>query len=839
MPIDPTPWNPMPRATVTRNRFALHPLVLVLAIVLPGLEVSRTQAAALADNERSSSQTRHYTIAAGSLVNVLNSFAEQAGIFLAGHNDLAAGKRSPGLNGVYNREQALQRLLQGSGLLAQRQGNSGYVLHAVPVEQGALELGATSISAQAPGAISEDSHAYTIGSTSSATGLPLSLRETPQSVTVITRQLMDDQGATSLVDALRRAPGISVQNYDSERWEFSSRGLPITNFQYDGVNTDYDGVYDYGTTSTDMAAYDRVEIIKGATGLMTGAGDPSATVNLIRKRPTPAFKASISGTVGSWDNYRSEGDISGPLSASANVRGRLVAVYQDRSAYMDHYRNSKDIAYGIVEADLTPDTLVSVGIDQQNTRSRGASWTGFPMYYSDGSRTDFSRSFNPATDWSRRDFTNQTLFASVQQQLANDWALKLSYDRKHRQHDTFLASASGGNPDPVSGNGMFMYMGKFKGDQVQDNIDVNLSGPFTLAGREHELIAGFMSMNTRQDIPVYGSVYPPVDGSIFDWRGEFAKPEIPRVGTDDIVQRQTGAYLAARLKPIDDLTLILGARVSDFSGRDDLDYSDPQTTDLRDSYRQSGVVTPYAGLVYDLDDTYSVYASYTSIYQPQMSKDANRQLLDPVQGNSHEAGIKAEYFGGRLNARFALYRIEQDNIAEYVSGVDTESVYRAVQGASTKGFEIELAGELRDGWNLSAGYTYNHTRDAEGDYVYSSVLQTTAPEQVVRVFSTYRLSGAWDRLTVGAGVSWQSEFFGNVLRPDPADSVNFGQPSTITQPGYALVDAMARYRFNEHLSTTLNVKNLFDKTYYTGLGNFGTGFYGEPRTVQLTTRWDF
>ncbi|WP_146242195.1 TonB-dependent receptor domain-containing protein, partial [Pseudomonas jessenii] len=145
-------------------------------------------------------------------------------------------------------------------------------------------------------------------------------------------------------------------------------------------------------------------------------------------------------------------------------------------------------------------------------------------------------------------------------------------------------------------------------------------------------------------------VHPPVDGSIFDWRGEFAKPEIPRVGTDDIVQRQTGAYLAARLKPIDDLTLILGARVSDFSGRDDLDYSDPQTTDLRDSYRQSGVVTPYAGLVYDLDDTYSVYASYASIYQPQMSKDANRQLLDPVQGNSHEAGIKAEYFGGRLNA---------------------------------------------------------------------------------------------------------------------------------------------------------------------------------------------
>jgi outer membrane receptor for ferric coprogen and ferric-rhodotorulic acid len=244
-------------------------------------------------------------------------------------------------------------------------------------------------------------------------------------------------------------------------------------------------------------------------------------------------------------------------------------------------------------------------------------------------------------------------------------------------------------------------------------------------------------------------------------------------------------------------------------------------------------------LVYDLDDTYSLYSSYTSIYQPQMSKDANRQLLDPVQGNSYEAGIKADYFGGRLNARFAVYRIEQDNIAEYVSGVDAESVYRAVQGATTKGFEVELAGELSEGWNISAGYTYNHTRDTHGDYVYGSVLQTTAPEQLVRVFSTYRLPGRWSSLTLGGGVNWQSEFFGNVFQPNPSDSVNFGQDSTITQRSYALLDVMARYRFNEHLSTTLNVKNLFDKTYYTGLGNFGTGFYGEPRSLQLTTRWQF
>jgi outer membrane receptor for ferric coprogen and ferric-rhodotorulic acid len=815
-------------------RFALRPLALATSLLCLGAptlyaaEPTSTQEAA-----------RSYRIAGGALVAVLNSFAEQSGMFIAGHNSLAAGKTSPGLNGSYTPTSGLQRLLQGSGLQALPQGNNGYVLELIPAHSGALELGATTISGQGLGAITEDTHAYTTGVMASATGLPLSMRDTPQSVTVITRQQMDDQGSNSIADTLRRAPGVSVQNYDSERWEFSSRGLPITNFQYDGVNATYDGVYDYGTTSTDMAVYDHLEIIKGSAGLLSGSGDPSATVNLIRKKPTREFKASVTQTFGSWDNYRTEGDISGPLTESGNLRGRFVGVYQDRQSYLDHYQHTKDIGYGILEADLTPDTLLTFGIDQQDTRSRGASWTGFPMFFSDGSRTHFSRSFNPAADWSRRDFQNQTLFASVQQQLANDWSLKVSLDRKRSQHDTLLASASGGNPDPVSGDGMYMFMGKYKGDQLQNTLDVNLSGPFNLFGREHELIMGFMATRSKQDVPVYGSIYPAVGGSIFDWHGEYAKPDIPRSGQNDIVQRQTGAYLATRLKPTDDLSVILGTRVSTFSGTDTTDFYDPTKADNRTTYRQSGVVTPYAGIVYDLNDTWSVYTSYTQIYRPQSSKDADRKLLDPIEGATYEAGLKAAFYDGRLNASFAAFRIEQDNVAEYVSGFESDSVYRPIAGATTKGFEAQLSGEVLDGWNISAGYTYQHTRDANNGYVYSSVLQTTTPQQVVRLFSSYRLPGALEHVTVGGGVNWQSEFFGNVFQPDPNDTVNFGQNARITQDSYYLVDLMARYRFNEHLSTTLNVKNLFDKKYYTGLGNFGTGFYGEPRSLQLATKWDF
>ncbi|MDS9873714.1 TonB-dependent siderophore receptor [Pseudomonas protegens] len=823
---------PSPR----RSRLPFHTLPLCTALLCGA--VPWAHAAADAGQNQPQAERRSYSIGPGPLVTVLNRFAEQSAVFIVGHNDLAAGKQSPGLNGRYSVAEALQLLLANSGLQAQAV-SGGYVLKALPATSGPLQLGTTQISAQGLGSVTEGSQSYTTGASASATGLNLSLRETPQTVTVITRQQMDDQGATSIADTLRRAPGVSVQNYDSERWEFSSRGLPITNFQYDGVNATYDGVYDYGTTSTDMATFDRVEIIKGATGLMTGSGDPSATVNLIRKRPTKAFKASVTGTVGSWDNYRSEGDISGPLTETGNLRGRFVGVYQDRSSYLDHYQNTKDIAYGVLEADLTPDTLLTLGLDQQNTRSRGATWTGFPMYFSNGSRSHFSRSFNPATDWSRRDFNNQTLFTSLEQQLAHDWTLKVSYDRLRRQHDTLLGSASGGNPNPTTGDGMFMYMGKFKGEQIQDNLDINLHGPFSLFGREHELIAGFMLMNAKQDIPVHGSVYPPVGGSIYDWRGEFAKPDIPKIGDNDILQRQTGAYLATRLKPTDDLAVILGTRVSDFKGIDNTRYLDPSSPDARQRYRQTGVVTPYAGLVYDLNDSYSLYTSYTSIYQPQMSKDVDGKILDPVQGDSYEAGIKAEYLDGRVNASFAVFHTEQDNVAQLVDGWGIDAIYRPTKGATTKGFEVEVAGELSEGWNLSAGYSYNHTRDANHDYVYGSVLQSTEPQQVARLFSTYRLPGAWDRLTVGGGVNWQSQFFGKVYQPDPSDTVNGGHDSRITQDGYFLVDAMARYQFSQHLSSTLNVKNLFDKKYYTGIGNFSTGFYGEPRSLQLATRWDF
>ena len=711
-------------------------------------------------------------------------------------------------------------------------------LNAHAAETAALQLGATNISAEGLGATTEDTHAYTTGSMSSATGLPLSIRETPQSVTVITRQQMDDRGVQSVGDALRNTPGVSTQKYDSDRSEFSARGLAITNFQYDGINIPYDGVYgENPNNGDDAASIDRVEIIKGATGLMTGNGDPSATVNLIRKKPTKQFKASISGTVGSWDAYRTLGDISSSLTDSGNVRGRFVGAYSDQNSYLDHYSQKKDLFYGILEADLSDDTLLTFGIDKSSTTPRGTSWTGNPVYFADGGRTDFPRHFNSGADWSRRDFDNITYFASLEHALANDWKFKVSLDQKTTDHDTQLASASGGNPDRASGEGMFLYWGRWEGHRVQNTADVNVSGPFTLGGREHELIAGVMTAHSRQTGSTYDtSTFAEVPGSIYDWSGDLPKQDFPKNGKYQRTQSQNGVYLATRLHPTDDLSVILGSRLSTFKYNEDYRYNaGAGLDDTHASYKEHGVVTPYAGVVYDLDDTYSLYASYTSIYQPQTYKDSNGSTLAPVEGDSYEAGLKAAYFDGRLNASLAFFRIEQDGVAESIgtNAVTNEGIYKAIDGATTKGLELELAGELADGWNVSAGYTYARSRDADEQRIYGYPLSTTKPEHVVRTFTTYRLPGVLDKVTVGGGVSWQSAFYGKIY------SAPAGDYTRIKQGGYTLVDLMSRYQYNEHLSFTVNANNVFDKRYLTGLGNFDTTFYGEPRNVMLTTKWDF
>ena len=817
------------RSLLTRTVLACALSQIGMALALPALAQAQT------------AQVRVYSIPAGALGDVLTRFGSDSAILLSFSSESTQGLRSAGLQGSYGVQDGFRVLLAGSGMQAVPQPNGAYLLQKLPDGAGApaadsrgvaVMSGVTVVAAAERSAVTGGTGSYTGGPASGATGLALTQRETPQSLTIVTRQQIEDQNSNAVSDVMKNVNGVSVQNYDSDRWSFQARGFTVTNFQYDGVSAIYDGVYDWGTTNSDMAIYDRIEVLKGATGLMSGTGDPSATVNMVRKRPTAEFTGSATLGAGSWDNYRGEVDVSGPLNDSRTVRGRLVGAYQDKHSYLDRYKQQKAVAYGIIEADLAPTTLLTAGFTHQDYKPRGSTWTGFPVLFSDGSRTDFPTSWNPATDWSRRDMQNTTLFSSLEHSFANDWKIKLSANQLRSKHDSVLGSASGGNPDPVTGEGVYFFMGKYKGDRRQTTVNVDASGPFTAFGRQHEAMLGYSNSRAKQDGPVYESVYPPLDGSYFDWRGQYAEPAFTRLGNDNDRTRQSGLYGAVRLHPVDALSVILGARVSNYQQDQDRSFLDASAS-ITSRIKESNVITPYAGVVYDLDKTYSVFGSYTSIFAPQGNRDVNRNFLEPVRGKGIEAGVKAEYLDGKVNASAALFQIRQSNVASYVGAVNGEEAYEAIDGVTSRGLEVEVTGEVAKDVKLSAGYTYTHVRDADGEDVYSTMLQTTQPAHLVRVQGSWRLPAGLDTLTVGGGINWQSSYYGKIWN----NTIN--DYSRVQQGSYALVNLLARYEISKNVTASINVNNLMDKKYFTGLGLFETGFHGEPRNVMFTVRTKF
>ncbi|GHS84021.1 ferripyoverdine receptor [Pseudomonas sp. PAGU 2196] len=783
-------------------------------------------------------QAQRYDIPAGSLAEALSQFAAASGVMITFSAEDTAGLGSPGLQGDFELHQGFARLLQGSGLRLVQAGNKRYVL--AKAERGAaLELGATSINAASLGPTTEGTGSYTTGQSNTATKLPLTLRETPQSISVVTRQRMDDQGLNDITEVLQQTPGLSVQSLGSERFNIYSRGYSVDNYQFDGIPTTLDIATQMSAQSlADMAIYDRVEVLRGATGLMTGAGDPSATINLVRKRPTAEFKVHITAGVGSWDKYRSEVDLSGPLTPTGNVRGRMVAAYQQNNSFMDHYSQEKQIFYGVLEADLTDTTLLTVGADYQKNNPQGSSSVAFPLFHSNGEQTSFSRSTNSAARWSHNPQDALNTFASLEQKLAYDWTLKASVNQMYIKRDDYkLATASWGFPDESTGAGVRLYGGAGSTWQKQTGLDVQAQGPFQLFGRQHELIVGYnYSRYENRHTPTRGTRIEGTFVNVYDWDNYTDKPVMGggKLYDGDTVIHQTGTYIATRLRPTDDLSVILGARVSKYDYDYDLTYPATPLSNRTTDYKESGVVTPYAGVVYDLNDIHSVYASWTSIYKPQSLRDADGSTLEPREGDNYEVGLKSEFFDGRLNTSIAAYEVKQDNLAvldegKTVNNDGLTAAYKAVSGATTRGFEVEANGELMPGWNVSASYNHGITKDRDGER-----LNTEAPANMVKLWSTYRLPGDFDRLTVGGGANWQS---GTHITVTPSTALGTVKAK---QSQFTVVNLMARYQLTDQLSTTLNINNLFDKKYISALDTtFYSGYYGEPRNVMLNTRYDF
>ncbi|MFL1492522.1 TonB-dependent siderophore receptor [Pseudomonas antarctica] len=680
-----------------------------------------------------------------------------------------------------------------------------------------IELGATQINTeQALGATTEGSQSYTTGSMATATKLPLTLRETPQAVTVITRQRMDDQAMTSINDVVRATPGLFLNFSNGPgRQSYTARGFDIDNLMYDGIPTGYNGA-DIGA-QPNLAMFDRVEIVRGATGLVTGSGNPSAAINLIRKRPLDEQKVTLTGAAGTWDDYRGELDASSPLNDSGTWRGRVVTSYRDANGFIDKAEEDHGLFYAVTEADLSEDTTLTLGYSNQQDKTNY--FWGSSMVGQDGHHLDLPRAYNPGTRWENKDQEINTVFAELRQRLANDWSLQVNAN--YAEQDALFSGSYQSrwvNNTPAR----TVYQAAY--DENQAGVDAFASGPFQAFGRTHELVVG--ASKRIYDRTTHN--YSPFD---MNWPLTAGKPDFVHTNNQREVTTQEGVYVTTRLSLADPLKLILGGR---------LDWYDYDNRDGDGDFHVTRNLTRYAGLIYELDDHHSAYVSYSDIFTPQSAKDATGAPLKPIVGKNYEVGIKGEYLGGALNASVALFRVDQENraVAVVVPNCPQASCNDASGEIRSQGIDVELQGALTEHWQVGGGYTYARTHtlknEAEPQRV-NKPFDTDTPEHLFKLTTRYNFQGPLEKLRVGGNVSWQSRMYNDLK---VADGSNY----RLQQGSYAITDLMAGYQISQHLDLQLNANNIFDRRYYSTIANsvsYGGDAYGNPRNMMLTAKYSF
>lgn len=795
------------------------------------------------------------------MIDALNQLATQTGVRIVFYTEVTSGVTAPRLVGSYTPEEALRELLKTSDLeytftnsrtVEIRSANKGLRPTAQASEDGTIRMAQAKSNAPLEVHTASSARGTSTASADDQVGreevdevvvrgtLDLlsfgkeeqTLRNIPQSVSILTRQRMDDQNISTVEQALNNTVGIFAHDQGDGGGSVNAyaRGN-LMGAQFDGVAGSRSVAM--GDSQFDLAIYDRIEVLRGPAGLATGVGELGGTVNMIRKRPRGQLGGAAAVTVGSWNNLHGDVDFTGPLNASGSLRARAVLAGENRDYFYDRADKQSGTAYGIVEFDLTPATTMGLSVGVQRTKLTPT--TGQPLYlYSDGtySLLGAPRSVNLVTDWSevKRNIDEQVL--DLVHRFGNDWKLKVNANRRSSLLDYRTAEPS--SPVDPATDEVDFWAANWAIDYDSFGLDINVSGPLELFGRRHEVLLGFNVDDFDRAIPWGGASLgslnafnPGVDASVTPVRTFSLGSKV----------NQHGFYGMVRISLLDPLSLILGGRLSDYSdaarGFAPIDTPAP----WEDGLSVHGEFTPYAGVVWDISRQFSWYGSYTEVFQPQGEFDYQGRLLDPRVGYQVETGVKGEHFGGRLNTSLAVFRLRDSNRATpdidpahpcFNGGV----CYTAAGLIETEGWETEIVGRPLKGWDLMLGYTaYKQTDALTGE-----AFNTRIPDHVLKLWSNYRFDGtvlgsALQGWNVGVGLHTQNRVY--VTEGAPAVTIVEGG-------GYTVADVQVGYRVNSKVRATLTVSNLFDREYLAAVwGPDGRNMYGAPRSAMLAVRAEF
>jgi len=651
---------------------------------------------------------------------------------------------------------------------------------------------------------------YRATRSASATRTDTAIHETPQSISVVPAQVVEDIGATRLEDALDYAGGVERGNNFGGQGltEFLVRGFSTREFYRNGfaVNRGYPNMPDANTL-------ERIEVLRGPASMLYGRGDPGGTFNIVSKQPQAERRTVLGSQVNTDGLRRGTLDTTGALDESAAFTYRLNLVAEGSDSFRDHVESERYNIAPVLRWQLSDDTaLILEGDYLHNRHPMDRGLTRYPNQAGDLSRDRF------LGEESAGKLTNQnaTTQLRLEHQLDSQWMLRggIQY---------LDGSLDGG---AVENNGLAAN-GRTVGRNYSERwlnwndlaVQANLEGHFDAAGLAHTLLLGveFDDFNYDSQIDRSGGATSDFPIDLYDPVYGQPLPALTRTTTyDDENLKSYAFFLQDQIALTERLTAQVGARLERFEQR----YENKLTP--AGSWDQAhNAVSPRFGLIYDLTEELAVYANTSRSFKPNRGADRSSQAFDPEKGIAHEVGIKYELPEHDLSVTAALFHITKENV---LTSDPLDSNYQVAAGeARSRGFDISVAGNITPQWRVIGGYAYV---DAEVTESSNASMPTgtrlaNVPRHSFNLLDTYEFAeGPLAGLGVGMGVKYVGD------RKGGATSTAFDMDA------YTTVDLLAYYPLTERVRLNLNLNNLFDEEYEERAWGNIWAYPGAPRTLQ-------
>lgn len=680
-----------------------------------------------------------------------------------------------------------------------------------PAENASIELQATNVTATADLESAQGPvQGYHATRSASATRTDTAIHETPQSISVVSKDVVEDLGATRLQDALDYAGGVGrANNFGGQGLTtFTVRGFTTGEFYRNGfpINRGYPNMPDANTI-------ERLEVLRGPATMLYGRGDPGGTFNVVSKQPLAERTVTLGSQLNDQGMKRGTLDASGPLDEEGRLAYRLNVVGEGGDTFRDHVETERYGVTPVITWQATDDTKVTFEGDfMRNNHPLDRGLTRFPNQRGTPSRDTF---------WGDKDagkLHNDNNMAQLrfEHALSDNWTLGGGFQWLDGSLKGNAIEANGPGSLGADGRTLQRNFNYRKLEWTDKDYQLNLTGHFSTGGFDHTLLTGieyedYDYKSIIQRSSATAGTYP-ID--IFDPVYGQTRPALTRTPTHDKENLKTyAAFVQDQVALTERLKVLAGARFERFE-------HDYQNYVGKSWQAADNAVTPRVGVIYDLTDTVAVYADAARSFKPNTGASREGGGFAPEKGKSYEMGIKWEALDRQLSVDAAIYQIEKKNVLTTDPVDNTFSV--AAGQVRSRGFDLNVAGNLTPEWRVIGGYAYVDAEVTRDNTLRSGTRLMNIPRNSFSLLNVYEFQdGALKGLGLGAGGKYVDQRAGQTAN------------TAFSMDAYTVVDLLGYYKVNEHVRLNLDVKNLFNREYEEGAFGNIYAYPGAPRTVQV------